>query len=73
MEKNFKAISKKNFYKPNKSQLYYHQPLPTYPTKPNEFDKLVYVASSVFNSRPKNCFNHAADVSLFRSVVSGKK
>lgn len=73
MKKNFQDISKQAFYQSNKPQNYYHRPLPTYPTKPNEFDKLIYVASSIFNSKPKNSFNHAADVSLFRSIVFGKK
>lgn len=73
MEKKIQDVSKQAFYRPNKPQNYYHHPLPIYPTKPNEFDKLVYVASSVFNSKPKNSFNHATNASPFRTVVLGKK
>lgn len=72
MEKKFQDESKETFYQPYKPQLYYHHPLPTYSSKPNEFEKLVYVASSFFNSKPKNCFNHTTDVSQFRSVISKK-
>lgn len=73
MEKDYQDISKKDFKQHNKSAGYYHYPSPTYPKKLTEFDKLAYVASSVFNSNPKNSFKHDTDVSPFQPVVLGKK
>ncbi len=71
-KKNSQNISEQDFQRHNKvAGKYYQQPSPKYSPKPNEFDKLVYVAT-VFNQKRKDNFNHS-DESPFQSVVSRKK
>lgn len=54
MKKNSQDISERDFQQHNKLACkYYQQPSPKYSPKPNEFDKLVYVATA-FSQKPKN-------------------
>lgn len=72
MKKNSQDISEQDFQQHNKATCQnYERPSPTHPTRPNEFDKLVYVATTTFSQKPQNNFNHG-DASPFRSVTSPK-
>jgi hypothetical protein len=71
-KKNAQDISEQDFQRHNKLACKsYQQPSPKHPTKPNEFDKLVYVAA-VFSKLPKGTFNHG-DASPFESITPRKK
>lgn len=73
MKKNSQDISEQAFHQPTNSKNHCHCPLPIYPKKLNEFDKLVYVASSIFSQKQKNSFHHAIDTSPFRPITPQKK
>lgn len=71
-KKNYQDISEQDFQRHNKNvACYYLQPSAKYPTKLNEFEKLVYVGT-VFSQKPKNNFNHD-DTSPFQPVIPSKK
>ncbi len=66
-------ISEKDFQRHNKACQYYQQPSPKYSPKPNEVEKLAYVATVfIFNQKPKNEFKHS-ETSPFQVVVPDKK
>lgn len=72
MEKKFQPLSKQDF-QPNNKLTYKDQPIsPVYPRKPNEFDKLVYVAAVFSKALPTSEFNHS-NTSPFQPIIPYKK
>jgi hypothetical protein len=71
-KKDSQDISEQDFQQHNKlAYKYCQRPSPKYSAKPNEFDKLVYVASTL-NEEQKNNFKHSKE-SPFQSVAPRKQ